>query len=311
MTRYSSAEEMNTALIELEEHERNVATEKGTHEKGVNSESQKTSAQITAPSSSSDAQQSVLNGIEENGRLHGDIEYNTDSESDSIDVEGGHEDELLYEDKSDPHDDGCDSEDDDVGGAIVSDEEEDVLVRQKIVEVDPQEEADFDREFKALMQESLDSRKLELRGRPTLNMMIPMNVFEGSRDHGRALEGESVDETLDEEGGGSNRVLVNVIVKKGNKQRTKQMFVPSDCSLVQSTKEKEAAELEEKQNIKRLVLEYNDREEEYNGGTGTQPINWAQVGGSRLLGRMSWDGSGRTATRPRHHSSGGLYGRRR
>lgn len=47
--------------------------------------------------------------------------------------------------------------------------------------------------------ERLDSRKLELRVRPTLNMMIPMNVFEGSTrgDHGRVREGESGDEAID------------------------------------------------------------------------------------------------------------------
>lgn len=39
----------------------------------------------------------------------------------------------------------------------------------------------------------MDQRRQELRGRPTLNMMIPMNLFEGStRDHhGRGL-GERV-----------------------------------------------------------------------------------------------------------------------
>lgn len=125
------------------------------------------------------------------------------------------------------------------------------------------------------MHESLDSRKLELRARPTLNMMIPMNVFEGpTKDHhGRGFEGESGDETLDDEGGKSKEVRVKVLVKRGSKQQTKQMFIPRDCSLVQSTKQKEAAELEEKQDIKRLVLEYNDREEELNG-LGTQPLGY-------------------------------------
>ncbi|XP_058075600.1 regulator of nonsense transcripts UPF2-like [Magnolia sinica] len=59
------------------------------------------------------------------------------------------------------------------------------------------------------------------------------------------------------------------------------MYIPRDCSLVQSTKQKEAAELEEKQNIKRLNLEYNDREEEEFNGSGTQPMNWMQAGAGR------------------------------
>ncbi|KAG9450196.1 hypothetical protein H6P81_010161 [Aristolochia fimbriata] len=310
MNRYSTIEEVNAALIELEEHERNIATEKANIEKQTaDIESYRPLTQNTSISASN-GPQSATNGVEENGGVHEDIESNSDSDSASIDVEGTHDDEEeLYEDKSDPHDDGCDSEDD---GAMGSDEEEDVQVRQKVVEVDPQEEAEFDRELRALMQESLDSRKLELRGRPALNMMIPMNVFEGSKDHGRAVEGESGDETLDEEGsGGQNKVRVKVLVKKGHKQQTKQMFIPSDCSLVQSTKQKEAAELEEKQNIKRLVLEYNDREEEFSSGTGTQPINWLQTGGSRSVGRGTWEGASRPGgVRQRHHSYG-LYGRRK
>ena len=143
----------------------------------------------------------------------------------------------------------------------------------------------------------MEQRRLELRGRPTLNMMIPMNVFEGpTKDHhGRG--GESGDETLDEEAGGSKEVPVKVLVKRGNKQQTKQMLIPRDCSLVQSTKQKEAAELEKKRDIKRLVLEYNDREEEELNGLGTQTINWSQGGGSRVASRgNTWEGTGSRAS---------------
>ncbi|XP_077212935.1 regulator of nonsense transcripts UPF2 [Tasmannia lanceolata] len=302
MTRYTSIEEVNAALIELEEHERVVSTEKTNSDKPTDTESHKSHAQMMV-SHAANGQHSA-NGIEENGRGHEEVESNSDTESGSIDMEGPI--------GSDEDEDGCDSDDDDGGGPIGSDEDEDVQVRQKLVEVDPQEEADFEKELKALMQESLDSRKLDLRGRPTLNMMIPMNIFEGYKDHSRPVEGESGDETLDEEGGGgNNKVCVKVLVKRGNKQQTKQMFIPRDCSLVQSTKQKEAAELEEKQNIKRLILEYNDREEE-NNGIGAQPTNWVQAGGSRPVGRGMWDAAHRVGgMRPRHHSSGGLYGRRR
>lgn len=160
------------------------------------------------------------------------------------------------------------------------------------------------------MQESLDSRKLELRSRPTINMMIPMNLFEGpAKEHyTRTTEGESGEETADEGHGGSKEVQVKVLVKRGNKQQTKQMFIPRDCSLVQSTKQKEAAELEEKQDIKRLVLEYNDREEE-ELNAGMQPLNSSHGGGRGNRGH-SWDGQHRSGG-PRHrhiyHSGAGLY----
>ncbi|CAL5322388.1 unnamed protein product [Camellia sinensis] len=281
MTRYSSIEEVNAVLIELEEHERTVLTDKANSEK--HSDTEKPPSRSTSGSVSVNGQNHE-NGIEGNGGVH---EAMADSDSDSgsgtLDPEG-HEDEEDLDEEN--HDDACDSDDDyDDAGGPASDEDEEVRVRQKVTHMDPQEEAEFDKEFRALMQESLDSRKLELRARPTLNMMIPMNVFEGpTKDHhGRGFEGESGDETLDEEAGGSKEVRVKVLVKRGNKQQTKQMSIPRDCSLVQSTKQKEAAELEEKQNIKRLVLEYNDREEEELNGFGTQPTSWMQSGGSRMV----------------------------
>ena len=41
-----------------------------------------------------------------------------------------------------------------------------------------------------LLQESLESRKSEARSRLALNMMVPMNVLEGSKDQ-RATGSES------------------------------------------------------------------------------------------------------------------------
>lgn len=319
MTRYSSIEDVNAALIELEEHERMASIEKASSEKHSDSESQKGPSQTTTTIKANGS--SVANRMEENGRGHEEpADSESYSDSGSVDQEG-HEDEedLLYEDKSDDRSEG-DGDDEDDGGPIGSDEEDSVQVRQKLVEVDPKEEEEFDRELRALTQESLESRKLELRARPTLNMMIPMNVFEGSKDS-RTIEGESGEETIDEEGGsggGNNKVRVKVLVKKGNKQQMKQMYIPQDCSLVQSTKQKEAAELEEKQSIKRRILEYNEREEEESNGISSQAGNWMQVGSSggssRPVGRGNWDAAGRMGSRQRHHSSSGFYhgyGRRR
>ncbi|KAJ0960577.1 hypothetical protein J5N97_001570 [Dioscorea zingiberensis] len=311
MTRYSSIEEVNAALVELEEHDRTNLSEKAGNDKHSDGESQKTVPQTNTASANG-------KGIEENGRRHEEpADSESYSDSGSIDQDGhDDDDELMYEDKSEDGSEG-DGDDEDDGGIVGSDEEESIQVRQKVVEVDPKEEQDFDRELRALMQESLDSRKLELRARPTLNMMIPMNVFEGSKDP-RAVETESGEETVDEEGGGQggNKVRVKVLVKKGSKQQTKQMYIPRDCSLVQSTKQKEAAELEEKQSIKRRILEYNEREEEESNGGLTPAGNWIQGGGnsaggggnSRPAGRGNWDAVGRSGgVRQRHHLSGGFY----
>jgi len=330
MTRYSSIEEVNAALVELEEHERTSSTDKISGDKHSDTESQKSSSQTTTRSIAvtANGRSATNGGVEENGRGHDEaVDSESYSDTGSIDPEGhDDEEELLSEDKSNDGSDGDDE--DDSGAAGVSDEEDNVQLRQKAVEVDPREEEDFDRELRALLQESLDSRKLELRAMPTLNMMIPMNVFEGPTKDPRAMEGESGEDTVDEEGGsgsgGSTKVRVKVLVKKGHKQQTKQMYIPKECALIQSTKQKEAEELEEKQSIKRRILEYNEREEEEsNGLSSAGSSSWFQAGGgnssagssSRPAGRGNWDGVGRAGGyRQRYHSTGGFYhgyGRRR
>ncbi|CAA2971180.1 regulator of nonsense transcripts UPF2 [Olea europaea subsp. europaea] len=308
MIRYLSIEEVNAALIELEEHELRVSSEKAHNDKHSDAEKHR---RRTSSGALSVNGQILANGMEENVELHEEFAGETDSES------GSGTEHVDNDEESDEDNDGESDDDYEDGGEPASDEDDEVHVRQNVAEVDPQEVADFDRELRALMQESLDSRKLELRSRPTLNMMIPINVFEGAtkEHHGRGVEGESGDDTTDEGTGGTKEVRVKVLVKRGNKQQTKQMQVPRDWVLVQSTKQKEAAELEEKQDIKRRVLEYNDREEEELSG-GTQPSGWTPSGGGRVVNRgHTWEGHGRTSGsrhRNLYHSGGGhYYGRRK
>ncbi|XP_050209563.1 regulator of nonsense transcripts UPF2 isoform X2 [Mercurialis annua] len=311
MTRYLSVEEVNAALVELEENEQTGFVDKVNNSEkhdGEKPSSRKASIAVSANG------QNAVNGNEENGGIHEDIgDSDTDSDSSTIDHEVQDEDDLDEEN----HGDGCDTEEeeDDDGDGPVSDEDEEVHVRQKAAEVDPVEAEHFEQELRAVMQESMEQRRLELRGRPMINMAIPMTMFEGSTKdhHGKGIGGEMDDEAMDDESGGSKEVQVKVLVKRGNKQQTKQMSIPKDCSLVQSTKQKEAADFEEKQDIKRLVLEYNDREEEENNGLGTQTMNWLPSGSSRVGSREGSGGRG-AGSRYRHqyHAGSGFYhGRRR
>jgi regulator of nonsense transcripts 2 len=149
-------------------------------------------------------------------------------------------------------------------------------------------------------------------------MAVPMSIFEGPKEP-RATETESGQESAAEESGNARagskvNVCVRVLVKKGHKQQTKQMLIPGDCSLVQSTKQQEAALLEEKQNIKQKILEYNEREEEELSGGSSQTGSWGQGGNSPVssissAGRGTWDGSGRggRGRQQRYYVAGGIY----
>ncbi|KAF6134865.1 hypothetical protein GIB67_002266 [Kingdonia uniflora] len=293
MRRYMSIDEVNSALVEVEEHEGITLTGK---------------ANGRVPT----------NAIEENGKGHDHAVGDIESDSGSGSVNPGQEGEQeLYEDKSEEC--GSDICDDDGGEAHDPDEENEVKVRQRVVPIDPEEEADFERELRALTQESFESRKLELRTRPTLNMTLPMNVLD---HHSRSgVEEELGDEALDEDGSGGNKeVSFKVLVKRGNKQQTKQMLVPRDCKLVRNTKQNEAAESEEKRDINNFIKDYINREEEDLNGIGAPMTNWIQTGISSVTGRgNTWGGStggrggGVRYRNPVHISGGGglYYGRRK
>uniref|UniRef100_A0ACD5UDH1 Uncharacterized protein n=1 Tax=Avena sativa TaxID=4498 RepID=A0ACD5UDH1_AVESA len=294
MTRYSSIELLASALVELEENEKTKQSE---------------SAAFDASCKSS------ANRPDKNGRHHEEaVDSESYSGSGSIPRDGHEDRDSLYEEKSDDgSENGVDSADEDTPAG--SDEEENVKVRRKVVKIDPKEQEDFDRELKALLQESLESRKLELRAKPSLNMAVPMSVFEGSKDP-RATEtagGEEI--TAEESGNAGAKVCVRVLVKKGHKQQMKQILIPGDCLLVQSTKQQEAALLEEKQSIKQKILEYNEREEEEFIRGSLQTLFSGQEGSSSpgssisSAGRGTLDGSDRggRARQQRYYVAGGLY----
>lgn len=149
MTRYTTIEDVNAVLAELEEHDRVVATERANSEKHSDTEKARSRASSAVAFVNG---QRIANGIEENGGLHDEIVGETESDSDSGTIERlGHDDEE--ESDEDNHDEESESEDDyDDGAGPASDEDDEVHVRQKVPEVDPQEVADFDRELRALMQ---------------------------------------------------------------------------------------------------------------------------------------------------------------
>ncbi|KAJ8544156.1 hypothetical protein K7X08_028667 [Anisodus acutangulus] len=143
---YASIEEVNDALVDLEEHERIVTSEKANNEK--HSEIEKIPSRTTSVMSVNG--QSLANGIEENG-LHEEImEIESDSESGTIE-HVGHDDDEETDDRN--RDDRGDTEDEsDEGDGSGSDEEDKVHVRSKVAEVNPLEEKEFERELRALMQ---------------------------------------------------------------------------------------------------------------------------------------------------------------
>ncbi|KAI9361822.1 armadillo-type protein, partial [Pilaira anomala] len=133
------------------------------------------------------------------------------------------------------------------------DEEEDdvVVLNNKKEELSREDEEAFEREFSKMMSESIESRKFEKKA-AMLDVPIPMNL-RGAQDRRTLAQGTNKVDT--------GKMAFTLLTKKGNRQQTKIMEVPSDSVLAVSTRSKQEAEREEQQQLKRLVLNYEEREE--------------------------------------------------
>ncbi|KAK0593039.1 hypothetical protein LWI29_029667 [Acer saccharum] len=147
-------------------------------------------------------------------------------------------------------------------------------------------------------------------------MMIPINVFEGSsKDHHGRMAVESGDEALDKDIGEGKEVQVKVLVKSGNKQQTKQMYIPRDCSLARNRKK----QLSWKRNKTSRGWCWSTMvEKRIAMGWGPKTLNshWIPSGNGRVASRgSSWEGPGRrtggSCHGHHHYPGGGVYHSRR
>ncbi|KAI1802203.1 ARM repeat-containing protein [Daldinia bambusicola] len=144
-------------------------------------------------------------------------------------------------------------------------EEEAIVVTRKAEEIDPEDEADFEREYAKMMAESLESRKFDRK--PLFD--VPLPVRPKTRD---------VSSTTDTGGANGenapNTMAFSLLTKKGNRQQTRTVALPSDSTFAVAMKTQQQAEREEQQRIKNLVLNYDLREnEDTDGDTLLTPLN--------------------------------------
>jgi regulator of nonsense transcripts 2 len=139
-----------------------------------------------------------------------------------------------------------------------SDDEEEEIVVTREQQLDPEYEADFDREFAKMMSESLDSRKFDRK--PVFDVPLPIRKGTG----GGLLSRENTIETeagADVEPEEKGTMMFSLLTKKGNRQQTKMVALPSDSGFALAMKDKREKEREEKQKIKELVMSYDRMED--------------------------------------------------
>ncbi|CZS92189.1 related to regulator of nonsense transcripts [Rhynchosporium agropyri] len=153
-------------------------------------------------------------------------------------------------------------------------EEESIVVTREEEEIDPEDEADFDRELAKLMAESLDSRKHERK--QTFDVPLPMRRKENASNLGPTGHEPYADEQIGVKAT-TGTMAFSLLTKRGNRQQTRTVDLPSDSNFAIAMKTKQAADREEQKRIKDLVLNYEIREgEEQDGDYTLDPLNLNQ-----------------------------------
>ncbi|KAK6346650.1 hypothetical protein TWF696_006770 [Orbilia brochopaga] len=167
---------------------------------------------------------------------------------------GGNEDE-----ESGSEDDSSESGDPDDDGVVYSRPQE---------QRDPEAEADFDREFAKIMAESLESRKFERK--TVFDVPLPIKKTITAQTAPPPPTGftgitMSMLEDDEEEAPPAPKpgiMTFSLLTKRGNKQQTREIELPSDSTFAVAMKSKQEAEREERQRIKDRVLHYERMEED-------------------------------------------------
>lgn len=106
------------------------------------------------------------------------------------------------------------------GSPSTDSEEETIVVTRQEEEVDPEDEADFEREYAKMMAESLDSRKHERKS--TFDIPLPMRRKD--RDLNTASDSWA-DETVSPNASSGGTVAFSLLTKRGNRQQVSSMLL--------------------------------------------------------------------------------------
>ncbi|KAI5300464.1 hypothetical protein KEM56_002435 [Ascosphaera pollenicola] len=190
-------------------------------------------------------------------------ESDSDADEDALDEEAIPEADENEEESVSSEDEDAEALNENNDEAKLSDDDEgEIYVTRQDEERDPQEEADFDQAFEKMVSESLDSRKFERKA--IFDVPLPMKRQPGTPSGILSRETTPIVEEPEVKADSPkpNTMAFSLMTKKGNRARTRTIDLPSDSSLAQALKNQQAAEREEQQRIKNLVLNYDLGSEE-------------------------------------------------
>ncbi|KAL6858494.1 ARM repeat-containing protein [Trichoderma novae-zelandiae] len=157
---------------------------------------------------------------------------------DDVEADGDGDDESASEEEEE-------AEDGDNASTHDSEYDEAIIVTRQEEAVDPEDEADFEREYAKMMAESFESRKFE---RKQL-FDVPLPVRPRNREQSTSTGSGETEQ--------KGKVAFSLMTKRGNRQQTRTVELPSDSTFAIAMKTQQQAEREEQQRIKNLVLNYD------------------------------------------------------
>ncbi|KXT11747.1 hypothetical protein AC579_5040 [Pseudocercospora musae] len=216
----------------------------------------------------------------------------------------GEEDPAEGEDvnaKSDSDDAKVQGDEDNEARANDSDEEEHIVVTRPEDQRDPEADADFDRELAKLMAESVDSRKFE---RKTM-FDVPLPMRRSVRDATTtAAEDSGGEGPAPAAANGAGTMKFALLSKKGNRQQTRSIDLPSDSSFAVAMRTQQQNERAEQQRIKNLVLNYDLTDDQTDGDSPSFHYVNASNNNARLVGTGSLNQRGLVLPRNSRQKSG-------
>ncbi|GAA5864331.1 hypothetical protein JCM3774_002754 [Rhodotorula dairenensis] len=124
-----------------------------------------------------------------------------------------------------------------------------------------EEEDDFTRELaKMMVSSNAETRKVPDRKPVSLDVGIPL--FRRQRTDAASLQQQQDDEELAGEATEPKGMQFTLLTKKGNKPQALSMEIPRDSAIAMSTTQQREQNKAEQERLKRLVLNYESREEE-------------------------------------------------
>lgn len=182
---------------------------------------------------------------------HDDAEFDEQDDEDG-DVLGGSQSQPLEENEDEVGDGQVNT-----GASQAADQEKVEFIHGGPKHVTCPEDDDFMTAFDKMLAENIQHRSQENVKTPQVDIPVPVNARSNLK---KTVTMKGYEDEPVEEGGNTMHFIL--MTRKGNKQQYKNLEVSVSSELALNLKDREEAERVEKERVKKLTLDINERQEE-------------------------------------------------